>query len=108
MLSQAQPLKKGWSPVRNYRVVANVSCQRCRIVGISTWTRDYVLMTNRQLLVSVSRGFIRVGNEPYCSTCLTQAELIRMFPREGVNGVAPTTLDEGQVTAEARCATDVH
>lgn len=61
----------------NYRVLANIACQQCRIVGISTWTRDCVTL-HKQLLVSVSSAFLKVGNEPYCGKCLMPAELIGM------------------------------
>jgi len=60
----------------NYRVLANIACQHCRIVGISTWTRDCTLMTDRKVLISVSGTFLKVGNEPYCGQCLMPAELI--------------------------------
>ena len=49
-------------------------CRNCQTVGTATWSRDRVLLTNRKVLLNVADGFMKVGNEVYCETCLLQAE----------------------------------
>ena len=45
-------------------------CADCKKKGAVTWVRDYVLMTNRKLVLAVDEEFIKVGNEVYCGSCL--------------------------------------
>ena len=45
-------------------------CLDCNRMGAVTWVRDYVLMTNRKVVLAVDEEFIKVGNEVYCGNCL--------------------------------------
>lgn len=59
----------------NARALESVMiCRNCETAGTATWTRDRVLLTNRRVLLTVADGFMKVGNEVYCETCLLQAE----------------------------------
>lgn len=45
-------------------------CRECNHVGEVLLARDYVLMTNRKIVLNVAADFIKVGNDVYCGDCL--------------------------------------